>query len=217
MRLILYALFLAGGLALVLALVAWAAERRLDTVAESRLFSDAAKAPAVETALVLGTAPIGPEGGPNRYFVYRLDKAAALWKTGKVKYLIVSGSRDANYDEPTAMRAGLVARGVPTEIIYSDFDGWRTWDSIMRARDIYGQRQLVIVSQRFHLVRALYMARHIGIDAWGLEARDVGVAYSIVTELRRYPSAVFAYYDVLTGAPYRDNGPKVVIGKAPAE
>ena len=63
----------------------------------------------MEVALVLGTAPIGPEGGPNRYFIYRLDAAAALWKAGKVKYFIVSGS-DV---EPAAMRAGLIERGVP--------------------------------------------------------------------------------------------------------
>lgn len=216
MRLILSALFLAGGLALLAALLAWASERRLDMLAEGRLFSDVAKAPAIETALVLGTSAIGPEGGPNRYFVYRLDAAAALWKAGKVKYLIVSGSRDAINDEPTAMRAGLVERGVPTEAIYSDFDGWRTWDSVKRARDIYGQRKLMIVSQRFHLVRALYMARHAGIDAWGFEARDVGAAYSILTELRRYPSALRAYYDVWFDAPFRDAGPKVLVGKDPA-
>ena len=71
---------------------AWLAERRLDQTAEARSFSDVAKAPVVEVALVLGTAPIGPEGGPNRYFVYRLDAAADLWKAGKVKYFIVSGS-----------------------------------------------------------------------------------------------------------------------------
>lgn len=215
-RLILIALFVVGGLALVLALLSWAAERRLDALAETRLFTEVAKAPVLDAALVLGTAPIGPEGGPNRYFIYRLDAAAALWKAGKVKYLIVSGSRDGTYDEPTAMRAGLVERGVPNNVIYSDFDGWRTWDSVRRSRDIYGQTRLTIVSQRFHLVRALYMARYAGIQAWGLEARDVGAAYSILTELRRYPSALRAYYDVWFDPPFRGNGPNVVLGKDPA-
>ena len=216
MRLILYALLFGGALCLAVVLLAWVAERRLDPLAEARLFTDVAKAPVIETALVLGTAAIGPEGGPNRYFVYRLDAAAALWKAGKVRYLIVSGSRDAINDEPSAMRAGLAERGVPTEVIYSDFDGWRTWDSVMRARDIYGQKRLMIVSQRFHLARALYMARNVGIDAWGFEARDVGAAYSILTELRRYPSALRAYYDVWFAAPFRDAGPKMVIGRDPA-
>ncbi len=92
MRLILFALFAVGAVALAGTLLAWLAERRLDRMAAAWSFSDIAKVPAVDVALVLGTAPIGPEGGPNRYFVYRLDAAAALWRAGKVKYFIVSGA-----------------------------------------------------------------------------------------------------------------------------
>ena len=186
MRLILFALFLVGGAALAATLLAWFAERRLDRMAEAWSFSDIAKLPSVDVALVLGTAPIGPEGGPNRYFVYRLDASAALWKAGKVKYFIVSGSGE----EPAAMRSGLIERGVPAEAIYRDPAGYRTWDSVLRARDVYGQKRIVIVSQRFHLDRALFLARREGIEAWGLEARDVDTPYSVFTELRRFPSAL---------------------------
>jgi SanA protein len=192
--------------------LAWYAERRLDRAAEAKSFSDVGKVPAVDVALVLGTAPIGPEGGPNRYFVYRLDAAAALYKAGKVKYFIVSGTREGKYDEPTAMRAGLIERGVPAEAIYRDFDGDRTLDSIVRARRIYGQTRLVIVSQRFHLSRALFLASHEGIEAWGFEARDVDQPYSIFTELRRYPSALRAYWDVWMNAPPAEPGKPVAIG-----
>jgi SanA protein len=210
-RLILFALFLLGAMALAATLLAWLAERRLDRMAEAWSASDAAKLPAVDVALVLGTAPIGPEGGPNRYFVHRLDAAASLWKAGKVKYLIVSGSDP----EPAAMRAGLIERGVPAEAIYRDSSGYRTWDSMLRARDVYGQKRMVIVSQRFHLDRALFIARSQGIEAWGLEARDVDTPYSIFTELRRYPSALRAYYDVWTDAKAREGGKKVAIGVDP--
>jgi SanA protein len=211
MRLILFAFFVMGGAALGVALLAWLAEHRLNQTAEARSFADVAKVPAVETALVLGTAPIGPEGGPNRYFVYRLDAAVALWKAGKVRYFILSGSDE----EPTAMRAGLIERGVPADRIYRDPAGYRTWDSVLRARDIYGQKRIVIVSQRFHLDRALFIARHEGIEAWGLEARDVEAPYSVFTELRRYPSALRAYYDVWTDAPSRAGGRQVAIGVDP--
>jgi SanA protein len=211
MRLILFALFLVGAVALAVTLLAWLAERRLDQLAEAWSFSDVAKVPSVDVALVLGTAPIGPEGGPNRYFVYRLDAAAALWKAGKVKYVIVSGSGE----EPTAMRAGLIERGVPPEAIYRDPEGYRTWDSVLRARDVYGQKRLVIVSQRFHLDRALFLAREQGIEVWGLEARDVDTPYSVFTELRRYPSALRAYYDVWTDAPARESDRKIAIGVDP--
>ena len=213
MRLILALLFLMGGAALVVALSAWLAERRLGRVADAWSFADMAKVPPVDVALVLGTAPIGPEGGPNRYFVYRLDAAAALWRADKVKYFIVSGSGQ----EPTAMRAGLIERGVPADRIYRDPMGYRTWDSVLRARDVYGQTRMVIVSQRFHLDRALFIARHEGIEAWGLEARDVDTPYSVFTELRRYPSALRAYLDVWMGTAAREGGRKIAIGADPPD
>ncbi len=212
MRLMLCVLLCAVAVVLTAGAFAWFAERRLDRAAEAKSFSDVGKVPAVDVALVLGTAPIGPEGGPNRYFVYRLDAAAALYKAGKAKYFIVSGTRAGRYDEPTAMRAGLIERGVPAEAIYRDFDGDRTLDSIVRARRIYGQMRLIIVSQRFHLSRALFLARHEGIEAWGFEARDVDQPYSIFTELRRYPSALRAYWDVWLNAPPDVPGKPVAIG-----
>lgn len=212
MRLILYVGLRVVAVALMAGALAWYAERRLDRAAEAKSFTDIGKVPAVDVALVLGTAPIGPEGGPNRYFVYRLDAAAALYKAGKVKYFIVSGTREGRYDEPTAMRAGLIERGVPAEAIYRDFGGDRTFDSIVRARRVYGQTRLVIVSQRFHLSRALFLAVHEGIEAWGFEARDVDQPHSIFTELRRYPSALRAYWDVWNGMKAQDVGKPVAIG-----
>lgn len=217
MRLILYIALRVAAVALMAGALAWYAERRLDRAAEAKSFSDVGKVPAVDVALVLGTAPIGPEGGPNRYFVYRLDAAAALYKAGKARYFIVSGTRAGNYDEPTAMRAGLIERGVPAEAIYRDFDGDRTLDSIVRARRIYGQTRLVIVSQRFHLSRALFLALHQGIDAWGFEARDVDAPYSIFTELRRYPSALRAYWDVWMNTSPAVLGKPITIGVDPPE
>ena len=196
-RLILYALLAAGAAALILVLLAWAAERRLDRLSAPYITDDPARLPDVEVALVLGAAPIGPEGGPNRYLVYRLDAAAALWRAGKVKRLIVSGDkRPPNYDEPAAMAAGLIERGVPAEAIVRDELGVRTLASVQRAETAFGQKRLIIVSQRFHLSRAIFLGRERDIEAWGYEARDVARAYSILTELRRYPSALRAYVDV---------------------
>jgi SanA protein len=192
MRLILMGLLAVGALALVLVLAAWLAERRMAQEADSWSSPDIARAPVVEMAMVLGTAPIGPEGGPNRYFVYRLDTAAALWKAGKAKVLLVSGNREGDhYDEPAAMRAGLIERGVPADAIRIDNDGYRTRASVLRTRDVFGQTRFLIVSQRFHLGRALYIAHHAGLEAWGVDARDVDTPYSVFTEMRRFPSALF--------------------------
>lgn len=196
-RLLLYALLAAGAAALILVLLAWAAERRLDRLAAPYISDDPARLPDLDMALVLGAAPIGPEGGPNRYLEYRLDAAATLWHAGKVKRLLVSGDkRPPDYDEPAAMEAGLIRRGVPASAIVRDEQGVRTLASVQRAETVFGQKRMIIVSQRFHLSRAIFLARERGIEAWGFEARDVARAYSILTELRRYPSALRAYYDV---------------------
>jgi SanA protein len=213
MRMISYVLLRVVAFVLMAGLLAWFAERRLDRAAEAKSFSTVANVPPADVALVLGTSPIGPEGGPNRFFVFRLDAAAELYKAGKAKYFIVSGAVDSRYDEPLAMRDGLVARGVPADAIYRDPSGDRTVDSIVRARQIYGQTRLIIVSQRFHLARALFLALHEGIDAWGFEAQDVR-AFSIFTELRRYPSALRAYWEVWTGLPPA-TGKSVAIGVDP--
>ena len=216
MRLTLCILLLIALAAVALALLSWIAQRHLESLADSLMKGDPAQLPAVNVALVLGAAPIGPEGGPNRYFEYRLDAAAALWRAGKVKYFLVSGdNRHVNYDEPTAMRAGLIARGVPADSIYRDFAGVRTLDSVLRAEQVFGQKRLIIVSQPFHLARALFLAREEGIDAWGLAARDVDRPYSIFTTLRRYPSALRAYYDVWFDTPPRHAGKPIVIGVDP--
>jgi SanA protein len=201
-------------LAVAGAALMWIAYRALDGYAAPFIASDPAKLPAVDVALVLGAAPIGPEGGPNVYLKHRLDAAAALWKAGKIKYVIASGNREGTYDEPTPMREGLIARGVPASAIYRDFEGARTLDSVGRAKSIYGQTRLIIVSQRFHAARAIYLARKSGIEAWALEAPDVERAFRLWTELRPYPSALIAYGDVLLGTPPR-GGPKVAIGVDP--
>lgn len=197
MRLILWILLVLASGVLLLVLASWLAERSLARFSDAFIVREPGQLPAVEIALVLGAAPIGPEGGPNRYFEYRLDTASFLWRSGKIKALLVSGNREGpDYDEPSAMRDGLVRRGVPAEAIHEDFAGVRTYDSVARARDVFGPRRMIIVSQRFHLFRAVFLARKLGIEAWGLEAQNVDRAYSLLTELRRYPSALRALWDV---------------------
>jgi SanA protein len=216
MRLSLWLVLACGGLVLALVFASWFAERSIDRFSEPFLAVRPDQLQAIDVAVVLGAAPIGPEGGPNRYFEYRLDAAAALWQSGKVKFLLVSGDkRGPDYDEPSAMRDGLIARGVPATAVYRDFAGLRTRDSVLRARDIFGQSRLIVVSQRFHLNRAIFLARRAGIEAWGLEARDVDTPYSVWTTLRRYPSAVRAFWDVWLGTSARHGGAPIVIGRDP--
>lgn len=124
------------------------------------------------TGVVLGCAPT-IAGLPNVYFTNRIRAAAALWHAGKVSSLLVTGDNSTkDYNEAEAMKNALVERGVPQEAVCCDFAGLRTLDSIVRASKIFGARRIVIVSQRFHNERALAIASHFGIEAYGLDAPD---------------------------------------------
>ena len=131
-----------------------------------RIYEDVKEIPHRPAALVLGCARTLSNGRPNLYFRYRIEAAAALYHAGRTDYLIVSGdNRRADYDEPTDMREAFIAAGVPGDRIYRDYAGFRTLDSVVRAREIFGQREFIIVSQPFHTKRALYIARAHGVDA----------------------------------------------------
>ncbi len=122
--------------------------------------------------LVLGTSPWAGEGRRNLYFEGRMEAAAELFHAGRVTFLIVSGdNRHESYNEPREMRRALVARGVPADRIVYDFAGLRTLDSVIRAREVFGQERIVVISQRFHNERAVCLARHFGIAAEGFNAR----------------------------------------------
>ncbi|TXL71047.1 hypothetical protein FHP25_31740 [Vineibacter terrae] len=201
---------MSGGLVLLAS--DWWIEQAATPYATNRIES----VPPADVALVLGTAPRVAGQRANLYFEYRLDAAAELQKAGKVKYLLVSGdNRHHDYDEPTAMRDGLIARGVPAEAIYRDFAGIRTLDSVLRARDVFAQSRYVVVSQAFHNHRAIWLARQNGIEAYGFDAHDVPFEDAPMVRLRQYLSAVRAIYDVMAGSTPHHGGPRVEIGSAP--
>jgi SanA protein len=171
---------------------------------------DRARLPRIDTALVLGTAPYGVGGQDQRTLSWRLDAAAGLWHGAIVEHFIVSGIRiGEHYDEALVMRQELVARGVPASAIELDQHGNRTWDSIARARYTFGKRRLLIVSQPDHLARALFLARHIGIEAWGVPARGDNYGGLYGTMVGNAVSLI-AYIDLLKGS-----SPRVIAAGLP--
>lgn len=139
-----------------------------------RCYDDVDQIPANRVGLVLGCTRKLSGGRPNRYFDYRIDAAAALFRAGKVERLLASGaSHRADVDEAANMKQALIEAGVPGDRIVCDHHGFRTIDSVMRARRIYGQERLTIISQSFHNHRAIYVAEHCGIEAIGFNAADV--------------------------------------------
>jgi SanA protein len=139
--------------------------------------------------LVLGCVKkIGPND--NVFFNTRVNAAAKLFHAGKVQYLIVTGdnSRDG-YDEPTDLKAALIKKGVPADHIYCDYAGFRTLDSIVRARKIFNQEDVIIISQRFHNERAVYLAKHSGmLNVVAFDAADP----NIESKYKMYFREIFA-------------------------
>lgn len=141
---------------------------------EGRTFTKLSKLPAQKCALVLGTSPKTVGGRANPYFITRMDAVTALYNIGKVKRIIVSGEKSKNYDEPKAMKNYLIfTGGIPPSAIIEDPKGFNTQASIFRCKYIYQENNIIIVSQGFHNLRALFMARNEGMDAYAYDAQDV--------------------------------------------
>lgn len=147
-----------------------------------------------------------------------MDAAADLIRFGVVPGVVVSGDNShASYNEPAQMQRALVARGVDGDRIQADFAGFRTLDSVVRMRDVFGEERFVIVSQRFHVERAIYVARARGIDAWGYAARDASGYGNLSVQVREYFARVRAVLDVhLLGTEPRFLGDPIAIEFPPA-
>ncbi|UKN02949.1 YdcF family protein [Paracrocinitomix mangrovi] len=138
------------------------------------LFDDISKIPKKKTALVLGASKYSRNGNLNPYFVNRMYAAADLYFEGKVEKILVSGDNHiSSYDEPTDMANFLIELGVPKKDIILDYAGFRTLDSVVRAKKVFNCDELIIVSQKFHNQRAIYIARQYKIDAVAYNAKDV--------------------------------------------
>ena len=143
-------------------------------VTNGKTFTKISKIPPRETALVLGTSPRMKSGISNPYFTSRMDATALLYHHGKIKKIIVSGEKSKGYDEPEAMKNYLVYQeGIPDEIIIKDPKGFKTQTSIKNCKEVYLQKNIIIVSQGFHNLRALFYARNNDMDALGFDAQDV--------------------------------------------
>lgn len=178
------------------------------------LFDDHDSCPPVTVALVLGCSPEVASGRPNFYFTSRMKAAAGLYHAGKCRYLLVSGdNRDAGYDEPTAMKEALVALGVPEPAIVRDYAGFDTLDSVLRAKEVFEQSRYLVVSQAFHNERAVAIARHHGIEAYGLNAPDFRGRQAIRMVIREKLARVKTLGELkLLGSQPKYLGPIVSIG-----
>lgn len=199
-------------LIVVSALFIWWSNYTIESETENLVTSTISEIPNEKVALVLGTSKTLSDGRVNLYFKYRIDAATELYRAGKVEYFIVSGDNSVeHYNEPEDMKLALIANGVPENKIFEDFAGFRTLDSVVRAKEIFGQNSFIIVSQRFHNERALYLAQKEGIKAYGYNAKDVNAYSGFKTNIREKLARAKVFWDFAFGVEPKFGGDKVHI------
>jgi len=184
----------------------------IDRATKNKLYTDLESVPYNKVGLLLGTAKHLEGGYVNLYYSYRIKAASELFKAKKVKYIVISGDNGRKeYNEPEMMRSDLIKAGVDSTHIYLDYAGFRTFDSVVRLREIFSQTSVTIISQPFHNARAVYIASKEGIEAIGFNAQDVSINYGFKTQAREKLARVKVFVDYLFGAKPKFLGEKIQI------
>ncbi len=179
---------------------------------EGKSFSNTDEVPYNKVGMVLGNSKYLGTGQINLYFTYRINATVKIYKSGKIDYIIVSGDNGSKYyNEPVDFKKELIAEGIPEEKIYLDYAGFRTLDSVVRSKLIFGQDSITVISQKFHNQRAIFLATHHEIAAVGFNAKDVSGKYGFKTQIREYFARTKAVLDVLLMVEPRFYGKKIEI------
>ncbi|MGE0637557.1 MAG: vancomycin high temperature exclusion protein [Bacteroidia bacterium] len=188
------------------------ADKKIAEFSENKTFNIIDSIPHNRVGLMLGTSKTLKSGRINQYFAYRVKAATELFKAGKIDYIIISGDNGRKtYDEPTDMKQELINNGIDSTKIYLDYAGFRTFDSMIRVKEIFGQDKITVISQHFHNERAIYIASKLGIDAVGFDAQDVGNRYGKKTMFREKFARVKVFVDFIIGTEPKFLGDKIEI------
>ena len=177
--------------------VVYYAKYEIDTVSQGKVYNNIEEVPERKIGLVLGCSKYLSNGRKNLYFQQRIDAAKDLYFSDKVKFLLVSGDNSTKYyDEPTTMKKDLIALGVPGNKIYCDYAGLSTLDSVVRTKEVFKENQFIVISQGFHVRRAIYLGLAHDIDLIGYAPQGVSGLGSLKTELRECLARGKALLDV---------------------
>lgn len=177
-----------------------------------KTFSDVNQIPKNRVGLVLGTAQKQKDGQPNPYYTFRIKAVVQLYNAGKIDYLLVSGDNATiYYNEPMSFKRDLVKAGVPENRIFLDYAGFRTLDSMVRAKEIFGLQSVTVISQKFHNERAIYLAERKGLKAIGFNAMDVSGSDGLNVRIREYFARVKVFIDLLFNTQPKFYGNKIEI------
>jgi SanA protein len=178
----------------------------------NRIYREVEDIPHNKVGLVLGTARHQAGGGINPYYQSRIDATIALYKAGKISFVLVSGDNGSvYYNEPNTIKKDLIAAGIPENRIYLDYAGFRTLDSMIRARIVFGLDSVTVISQEFHTERALFIASKKDLYAIGYSARDVEGSRGLKVHLREYFARVKVFLDLIFNTQPRFYGKRIEI------
>jgi SanA protein len=177
--------------------IVYYAKYEIDSVSQGKVYNIIEQVPERKIGLVLGCSKYLSNGRKNLYFQQRIDAAKELYFSDKVKFLLVSGDNSTKYyDEPTTMKKDLIALGVPGNKIYCDYAGLSTLDSVVRTKEVFKENQFIVISQGFHVRRAIYLGLAHDIDLIGYAPQGVSGLGSLKTELRECLARGKALLDV---------------------
>lgn len=187
-------------------------ERVVKKHSVGKTFSNLDSIPNNHVGLLLGTAKYTTDGRYNLYYKSRINAAVKLYNAGKIDKILVSGDNGTkSYDEPTTFKVDLLEKGIPDSCIVLDYAGFRTLDSIVRAKEIFGQEKFTIISQKFHNERALCIASAKKINAVAWNAKDVPRRYQIKVSIREKLARVKMLLDLIFGKDPKFLGEKIRI------
>ena len=187
-------------------------DRWVSSSTKDQLYNSIQRIPHNKTGLLLGTSKYLKHGLINYYYLYRIDAAVALFKAGKIDFILISGDNGKEYyNEPETMQADLIARGVPKEKIFLDYAGFRTLDSILRCKEVFGENRVTVISQPFHNQRAVFIANRKGVGAIGFNAKDVNRYGGFRTQVREKFARVKMLLDLAFGKRAKFYGEKIKI------
>ncbi len=188
--------------------------RLVENAAQGKCFDYVQSIENNQVGLLLGTSKMLSNGYQNKYFFNRIDAVMALYNAGKIKVLVISGDNGhVDYNEPEDMKQELVKRGFPSHLIFLDYAGFRTFDSVYRMYYIFGQTKFLVVSQEFHNSRAIYIAEKLGLEAQGYNAKDVSKYYGLKTMVRERFARTKLFIDLIIGQKPKFLGEKINIDK----
>lgn len=201
-----------GGLLVLTVLIILGCNYRIDSAAEGKTHYNLNELPKNRVGIILGTSNKLVQGGANPYYTYRINAAVQLYKAGKIEFILVSGDNSTKYyNEPTTIKNDLVKGGIPDEKIFLDYAGFRTLDSMVRAKEIFGLDSVTVISQKFHNERAIYIAERKGLTAVGFNAQDVSTRNGLKVQFREYFARVKVFLDLLLNTQPKFYGDKIEI------